>query len=148
MLLSGCCNCCHVVLLYCLCRLMLLSGCCNCCHVVLLYCLCRLMLLSGCCNCCHVVLLYCLCRLMLLSGCCSRCKKPLKPCVVVQIATEGNNGGVPRQIPVLAASGCGDNVLLAHGHFLKPTFENLVRSHMNWCSVLTRTCIRKKLTFV
>ena len=68
-------------------------------------------------------------RVMLLPGCCRRCKKPLKPCVIVQIATEGNNGDVPRQIPVLGASVCGDNVLLVHGHTLKPTFENLVRSH-------------------
>ena len=66
---------------------------------------------------------------MLLPGYCRRCKKPLKPCVIVQIATEGNNGDVPRQIPVLGASVCGDNVLLVHGHTLKPTFENLVRSH-------------------
>ncbi|KAI0215238.1 WD repeat-containing protein 43 [Lamellibrachia satsuma] len=68
-----------------------------------------------------------------------RCKKPLKPCVVVQIATEGNNGDVPRQIPVLAASGCGDNVLLVHGHFLKPTFENLPYKSFNSDTCLIRS---------
>ncbi|XP_046371992.2 WD repeat-containing protein 43-like [Haliotis rufescens] len=59
-----------------------------------------------------------------------RLKKPLRPKVKIQVVTAG--GGVkedtPRPIPVLAAhiqGGKEKSLLLAHGSYLKPTFEKV-----------------------
>ncbi|ESP04564.1 hypothetical protein LOTGIDRAFT_63496, partial [Lottia gigantea] len=57
-----------------------------------------------------------------------RMKKPLKPKVHAQIAASNQNDGAPEMIPILASVICedvGNNILLAYGSFLKPTFEKI-----------------------
>ncbi|KAK6177405.1 hypothetical protein SNE40_015512 [Patella caerulea] len=57
-----------------------------------------------------------------------RMKKPLKPRIHAQIASSNQNDAVPELVPILAAHICEDldnSLLIAHGSFLKPTFEKL-----------------------
>ncbi|XP_013780540.1 WD repeat-containing protein 43-like [Limulus polyphemus] len=59
-----------------------------------------------------------------------KCKKPLTPKSTVQIASEGSEDGIekPKPIPILAAhvfASAKSSVLIAHGNFIKPTFEKL-----------------------
>nr|KAG5703548.1 hypothetical protein BaRGS_020182 [Batillaria attramentaria] len=58
-------------------------------------------------------------------------KKPLKPKTVVQAATSSNKDEVPVPVPILAAlpkDEDGPGLLVAHGSFLKPKFEKVVKT--------------------
>ena len=58
-----------------------------------------------------------------------RIKKPLKPKVVIQVATDSSD--VPLPVPLLGAFFTADlesTVVFAYGNFMKPIFEKAVSS--------------------
>lgn len=72
-----------------------------------------------------------------------RLKKPLKPKVIIQIATAGSKESPPQPIPILGAQICLPDIIIVHGNLLKPTFEKVPYNSADPLQCLVREDPRK-----